>query len=1044
MVREQWQNLNGLWDYAITKVDATQTEKFDGQILVPFPIESALSGVKKQFTRNERLWYHRAFTAPALTDGKRLILHFGAVDWEAKVLVNGKPVAEHRGGYDAFTCDITDAVKAGADNELVVSVFDATGNVQPRGKQHLPAIAKPGSIPYMYTPCSGIWQTVWLETVPAVHIESLHIVPDVDNASVAIEVNGKGTEPKIEVLDAGKVIASGRGVKVTLQIPNPKLWSPDSPFLYDVNVTSGTDSVRSYFGMRKISVGKDEKGFPRLLLNNKFVFQVGFLDQGFWPDGIYTAPTDEALRFDIEITKKLGMNMARKHLKVEPDRWYYWADKLGLLVWQDMPSGVAGRGTEKDKKTGEIRDGMRTSDEANTQFEAELQALIQGRWNHPSVVMWVIFNEAWGQYETPRLTELVKDMDPSRLVNNASGWHDFPVGDVIDMHSYSGPDCPQADGKRAAVLGEFGGLGLSVTGHTWVEKTWGYRGMLNAGELTQKYCEQLRKVYELKDSNGLNACVYTQTTDIETECNGLLTYDRELKPDLATIAAANRGSFPPLPAKPAPAKIATRGAEPPRAADAVIAPHPTQAKPLLLGNWADPSILKDGEDYYMTHSSWDFQPGLAVWHSKDLRSWRLISHAVVNQPGSIWAPELIKHDGKFYLYYPAQPENFVVTATSPHGPWTEPRIVGVNSIDPGHVVGPDGKRYLYVAGCKSVELSPDGLRSIGQVGRGYGGWKYPEDWNTQGFFLESPKFTRRNGWYYLTSAQGGTAGPPTSHMVVSARSRSPLGPWENSPYNPVIHTWDKSETWWSKGHGTLVEGPGGQWYCVLHGYMNGYESLGRCALIEPIEWTADDWFKVPDRWPAGWDKPVKVETPLSDDFKGPQLGLQWQFVKKYDADRFSLGKDGLTLKGLATDPGASLPLCTMGMDLAYEIETEVEMEGAGLAGLMLYYTPNVYLALTADKDGNVRRQHRGFNRFGSNDPTPTGGRRVALRIVNNKQAVTAFYRDGAGQWQSLTPMEVDISGANHNERGAWAAVRPALFAAGPGQARFSSFTYRSL
>jgi len=1063
MVRQQWQNLNGLWDYAITKADATKTEKFDGRILVPFCIESALSGVKQRFTRDDRLWYHRSFAAPALAGGKRLLLHFGAVDWDAKVIVNGKSVAEHRGGYDAFTCDITDAVKTGTANELVVSVFDATSGMQPKGKQNVGSFRGPGGI--YYTPCSGIWQTVWLETVPAAHIESLHIVPDIDNSSVTIEVNGNGGEPLIEVLDDGKVIASGRGVKAMLKIPNPKLWSPDSPFLYDVNVTSGADSVKSYFGMRKISVGKDDKDRLRVMLNNKFVFQVGFLDQGFWPDGIYTAPTDEALRSDIEITKKLGMNMARKHVKVEPDRWYYWCDKLGLLVWQDMPSGGAGIGCDRDKITGVTRDGTRVSDEANAQFEAEFKALIHGRWNHPSIVMWVVFNEAWGQYETPRLTRWVKDMDPSRLVDGVSGFHDIPAGDMIDIHRYPGPDCPRPDGQRAPVLGEFGGLGLLVPGHTWVDKPRDNRGIPDAAELAKRYCELLRKVYELKDNHGLNACVYTQTTDVEAECNGLLTYDRELKIDLATIAAANRGIFTPLPAKPAPennkpapaneinpkdnkvepSKInATREAEPPQRAEPVVAPHPTQAKPLLLGNWADPSILKDGDDYYMTHSSWDFQPGLAVWHSKDLRSWRLISHAVVNQPGSIWAPDLVKHDGKFYLYYPAQPENYVVTATSPAGPWTEPQIVGVNSIDPGHVVGPDGKRYLYVAGCKSVELSPDGLRSIGQVGGGYGGWKYPKDWVTQGFFLESPKLTRHNGWYYLTCAEGGTAGPATSHMVVSARSRSPLGPWENSPLNPIIHTWDKSETWWSKGHGTLVEGPGGQWYCVLHGYMNGYQSLGRCALIEPIEWTADDWFKVPDRWPAGWDKPVRIETPLSDDFKGPQLGLQWQFVKNFDPNRFALGKGGLTLKGLAKDPGASLPLCTMGMDLAYEIETEVEMDGDGLAGLMLYYTPNVYLALTVDKDGNVRRQHKGFNRFGSNDPTPAGGRRVALRIVNNKQAVTAFYRDGSGHWQSLTPAEVDISGANHNERGAWAAVRPAVFASGTGQARFSSFTYRPL
>ncbi len=546
--RAEWTNLNGLWDYTVTERDATWPSQFDGKILVPYPIESALSGVKKPLTPKERLWYRRKFAVSPLGGGKRLLLHFGAVDWHATVYINSKKIGEHKGGYDAFHFDITDAVKGG-NNELVVSVFDETGGMQPKGKQHLPAITKPGGI--MYTPCSGIWQTVWLETVPANHIESLHLVPDVDNHRLLVTVTARdGGDVQLTALDGERTVATAEGrvgETVALAIPQAKLWSPDSPFLYGLKVRLGDDEVRSYFGMRKISLGKDEQGRLRLLLNNQFVFQVGFLDQGFWPDGIYTAPTDEALRFDIEMTKKLGMNMARKHVKVEPDRWYYWADKLGLLVWQDMPSGQAGKGGGRNKQTGELQDGVRVSDEANAQFEAELKAMVQGRWNHPSIIMWVVFNEGWGQYETPRLTQWVKQMDPSRLVNNASGWHDIPAGDVIDMHNYPGPGCPKPDGKRAPVLGEFGGLGLPVPGHMWVDKSWGYRGMPDATALTRKYCELLRKVHELKDTEGLNACVYTQTTDVETECNGLLTYDRELKPDLEKVAAANRGLFPPPP-----------------------------------------------------------------------------------------------------------------------------------------------------------------------------------------------------------------------------------------------------------------------------------------------------------------------------------------------------------------------------------------------------------------------------------------------------------------------------------------------------------------
>ena len=453
--------------------------------------------------------------------------------------------------------------------------------------------------------------------------------------------------------------------------------------------------------------------------------------------------------------------------------------------------------------------------------------------------------------------------------------------------------------------------------------------------------------------------------------------------------------------------------------------------------------MKDGDDYYLTHSSFEFQPGLLVWHSKDLRSWRPIARAVTNQPGSIWAPDMIKHDGKFYIYYPASGGNFVVTANSALGPWSEPRSLNVGHIDPGHVVGPDGKRYLHLSGGCAVALSPDGLQAVGKPQRIYEGWPIPPDWAIECFCLESPKLTRRGGWYYLTSAQGGTAGPATSHMVVSARSRHPLGPWENSPLNPIIRTWDPDEAWWSKGHGTLVEGPAGQWYCVLHGYPNGYRSLGRCTLIEPIQWTADGWFKVAEHWPAGWNSAVTVEMPMSDPFTGPQLGIQWQFFQKYDAKRLAFANGGLALKAVGATPGDSYPLCVMPLHRDYEIETEIEMEGEGTAGMMLFYSPTAYLGLGVDRAGAVTRMQKDFDLFGRGSPLPRGKRCAALRIVNNKQDVLVYYRNSAGYWQNVPPA-LDVSAANHNVLGGWHCLRPALFACGSGQARFHSFTYRPL
>jgi hypothetical protein len=546
LVRDEWLNLNGLWQLAFAKEgEAVPAGKnLPEQILVPFPVESALSGVMK---RAERLWYRRTFKVPEKWAGQRVLLHFGAVDWEATVWVNGKELGKHRGGYDPFSFDITDALKKGSEQELLVGVYDPSdGGTQPRGKQ----VRKPGGI--YYTPTTGIWQTVWLEPVSeAASIQALKIVPDVEGSKVRVTVNGKGLDKHVIQILVGDgestYISEARpGQPAEFLIPRPKLWSPETPFLYNLQVillngNRQVDSVRSYFGMRKIEVGKDDKGVTRLLLNGKPTFQVGPLDQGFWPDGLYTAPTDEALRYDIEITKKLGFNMTRKHVKVEPARWYYWCDKRGLLVWQDMPSG--------DKSVARGKGEITRTPESAKQYELELKNMIDALHNHPSVIMWVVFNEGWGQFDTKRITEWTKQYDPTRLVNCASGWNDMNTGDVHDIHDYPGPGSPEPEPKRAAVLGEFGGLGLPEEGHLWTkEKTWGYRVMKDKAELTRKYERLLAGVYKFRDKPGLSAAVYTQITDVETEVNGLLTYDRAvIKVDLDRAAAVNKGNVSHVP-----------------------------------------------------------------------------------------------------------------------------------------------------------------------------------------------------------------------------------------------------------------------------------------------------------------------------------------------------------------------------------------------------------------------------------------------------------------------------------------------------------------
>jgi hypothetical protein len=547
MVRKDWLDLNGLWELAFAKEgDAAPVgQQLPQRILVPFPVESALSGMMKH---SDRLWYRRTFRVPKDWNGRRVLLHFGAIDWEARVWLNGKEIGAHRGGYDGFSFDITGALRPSGEQELIVGVFDPTNRgTQPRGKQ----VLKPGGI--YYTPTTGIWQTVWLEPVAQQSIDRLKIVPDTDRGQVHVTAtvrgDGQGAEIRLTARDGEQIVATAKGPAgnvIDLTVPSPKHWSPDSPFLYDLGVELRqgdklVDAVQSYFGMRKIAIGKDELGINRILLNGKFVFQVGPLDQGFWPDGLYTAPTDEALKYDIEFTKQLGFNMARKHVKVEPDRWYYWCDKLGLLVWQDMPSG--------DKSIRPGQPDIIRSPESAKQYEHELHRMIDGRFNHPCIIMWVVFNEGWGQFDTVRITKETKQYDPSRLVNCASGWNDFKgVGDVHDIHVYPGPGSPQPEPTRAAVLGEFGGLGLGVDGHTWAKKTWGYRGTSSKEDLTRKYERLLGGVWRFKDNPGLSAAVYTQTTDVETEANGLMTYDRAvIKVDAERVAAVNRGDLSRVP-----------------------------------------------------------------------------------------------------------------------------------------------------------------------------------------------------------------------------------------------------------------------------------------------------------------------------------------------------------------------------------------------------------------------------------------------------------------------------------------------------------------
>lgn len=532
MERADWQNLNGLWEYAILPVGNNEPARFDGKILVPFAVESSLSGVQKELGKDKELWYKRTFSVPSDWKGKNVLLHFGAVDWKTEVYLNDIKIGSHTGGYTPFCFDITPYLTSG-NQKLVVKVWDpTTEGYQPVGKQN----TKPEGI--WYTPVSGIWQTVWLEPVNNKYISSVKTVPDIDAKKLKVDVATMGTSfgDIVEVvLKAGNsTIAKAKGATgqtLEIAIENPKLWSPESPFLYDmeVNIHSNgqvQDNVKSYAAMRKISMKRDDYGIMRLQLNNKDYFQFGPLDQGWWPDGLYTAPTDEALVYDIQKTKDFGFNMIRKHVKVEPARWYTHCDRMGILVWQDMPNGD--RSPQWQNRNYFNGSELIRSAESENNYRNEWKDIIDYLISYPSIVTWVPFNEAWGQFKTIEIADLTKAYDPSRLVNPASGGNHYRTGDMLDLHNYPGPEMYLYDAERATVLGEYGGIGLPLPGHLWQpDKNWGYVQFKNSKEVTDeyvKYAEMLKKMIR----SGFSAAVYTQTTDVEGEVNGLMTYDRKV------------------------------------------------------------------------------------------------------------------------------------------------------------------------------------------------------------------------------------------------------------------------------------------------------------------------------------------------------------------------------------------------------------------------------------------------------------------------------------------------------------------------------------
>lgn len=547
MERRDWKNLNGLWRYAVIHKGDRLPATFEGEILVPFAIESSLSGVGRRVDENQEIVYTRTFDVPAAWKGKQVLLHFGAVDWKADVWVNGVKVGVHTGGYTPFTFDITAALSAKGGNRLTVKVWDPTDKgTQPRGKQ----VSDPSGI--WYTPVTGIWQTVWMEPVAVKHIDDLRITPEVDLHTLTVKASRSGCGAadlvQVDVYDGDRLVATGKSINdepVEVSMPqDAKLWSPDTPFLYTLQVTlqsdgKTVDSVQSYAAMRKFSTRRDADGIVRLELNDRALFQFGPLDQGWWPDGLYTAPTDEALKYDIEKTKDFGFNMIRKHIKVEPARWYTYCDRLGIIVWQDMPSGDR----SPEWQPGQYFNGTEKTRSAQSEatYRKEWKEIMDCLYSYPCIGTWIPFNEAWGQFKSPQIAEWTKQYDPTRLVDPASGGNHYACGDMLDLHHYPEPKLFLYDAQRATVLGEYGGIGLVVKGHLWEEdRNWGYVQFNSSKEATDEYVKYADRLYNLI-SKGFSAAVYTQTTDVEVEVNGLMTYDRKvIKLDEERLRQANK------------------------------------------------------------------------------------------------------------------------------------------------------------------------------------------------------------------------------------------------------------------------------------------------------------------------------------------------------------------------------------------------------------------------------------------------------------------------------------------------------------------------
>ena len=531
MRRNSYLNLNGRWEYAITDSDESPRH-WDGTILVPFSPESALSGVGRSLQPGQTLWYRREVIVPQgfiPADG-RLLLHFGAVDQEAAVYWNGRLLGRHMGGYNAFTLDATDAL--GPRNSLVVRVHDDTdASFHSRGKQK----TRRGGI--WYTPQSGIWQTVWMEAVPRHYIESLRIVPLFDQS--AVEVMVRCSQPlQCEATVDGRTVPFTSGEPARIPMPDFRAWSPEDPYLYDLSVTLGEDRVESYFGMRKMEVRADRGGVKRLFLNGEPYFQSGLLDQGYWPDGVYTAPSDEALIYDIQTAKAMGFNLLRKHIKVEPMRWYYHCDRLGMLVWQDMPSGGGNYRfstitlplvTGIHRRDNHYRAFARASSQGRGEYMDELEEMVGQLFNAPSVVLWVPFNEGWGQFDSTFVMERLRALDPTRPVDPASGWHDQGAGELRSLHVYFKPFRFRRDRRgRALALSEFGGYNLRVDGHCFNQKDYGYRRLPDAAALWRDFSRLYEREVLPAVPRGLCASVYTQLSDVEDELNGLMTYDRRV------------------------------------------------------------------------------------------------------------------------------------------------------------------------------------------------------------------------------------------------------------------------------------------------------------------------------------------------------------------------------------------------------------------------------------------------------------------------------------------------------------------------------------